>query len=179
LGRHLIERWVDSAGIDRTAEVAKRTSALLAPPFVAALVGAFVGGLVIRADWTATQNLCLIVPALMLVPGPHLINGIEDVLENEIQAGICRLGLAIAILLAAALGVAVGAWLIIGTIAEAAPDRQSVTVPLVDIVLAGVASAGFSTVQNPRGASCGCLSRAARSGMRSAPSVWRQGSDSP
>jgi uncharacterized membrane protein YjjP (DUF1212 family) len=135
-------------GLIARQEVAGRTRTVLLPPFVAALVGAVVGGLVIRSDWTRTQNLCLIVPALMLVPGPHLINGIEDILDNEIQAGICRLCLATAILLAAALGVAVGAWLIIGTIAEAAPGGRMVTVALIDVVLAGVASAGFGAFQN-------------------------------
>ena len=129
-------------------QVARRAHTPLLAPFVAALVGALVGGLVIRADWTLTRNLCLIVPALMLVPGPHLINGIEDVLENEIETGISRLCLAIGILLAAALGVAVGAWLIIGTIAESVSGGGAVTVSLGDVVLAGVASAGFAVFQN-------------------------------
>jgi uncharacterized membrane protein YjjP (DUF1212 family) len=128
--------------------VGRRTRTLLLPPFVAALVGAVVGGLVIRAGWTATQNLCLIVPALMLVPGPHLINGIQDLLENEIETGICRLCLATAILLAAALGVVVGAWLFIGVATQPSSGGGLVTVALVDIVLAGVASAGFAVFQN-------------------------------
>jgi uncharacterized membrane protein YjjP (DUF1212 family) len=134
-------------GLIARQEVARRIPTLLLPPFVAALVGALVGGLVIRAGWTLTENLCLIVPALMLVPGPHLINSIEDILENEIEAGICRLCLAMAILLAAALGVAAGAWLTIGTITESASARL-VSLALVDVALAGIASAGFGAVQN-------------------------------
>jgi uncharacterized membrane protein YjjB (DUF3815 family) len=56
--------------------------------------------------------------------------------------------LAIAVLLAAALGVIAGAWLIVGTTAEPASGGGVVTVALVDIVLAGVASAGFAALQN-------------------------------
>jgi uncharacterized membrane protein YjjP (DUF1212 family) len=135
-------------GVFARQEIAKRTSTLLLTPFVAALVGALVGALVIRADWTLTQSLCLIVPALMVVPGPHLINGVEDILENEIEAGICRLCLATAILVAAALGVAAGLWLIFGAIAEPASSGRAVTTALVNIGLAGVASAGFAALQN-------------------------------
>jgi uncharacterized membrane protein YjjB (DUF3815 family) len=84
----------------------------------------------------------------MLVPGPHLLNGIEDMLENEIEAGIGRLSLAIAILLAAALGVVAGTWLVVGTVAELSSGGRVVTVALLDVVLAGVASAGFGAFQN-------------------------------
>jgi uncharacterized membrane protein YjjP (DUF1212 family) len=135
-------------GLNARRAVARRTRTPLFPPFVAAFVGALVGGLVIRAGWTLTQGPCLIAPALMLVPGPYLINGIEDLLENELVAGICRLTLASGILLAAALGVAAGAWLTAGTTSEPAADARAVTNALALVLLAGVASAGFGTVQN-------------------------------
>ena len=50
----------------------------------------------------------------MLVPGPHLINGVHDLLENHMQTGVCRLALATGILLTAALGVALGGWATLG-----------------------------------------------------------------
>jgi uncharacterized membrane protein YjjP (DUF1212 family) len=130
-------------------ELPKQTGMLLAAPFTAGVIGALLGGLVIRLNWTLTPNECLIVPALMLVPGPHLINSIEDILENQIQTGICRLCLAAAILFAAALGVVVGAWLTLGTIAEAVSgsDRSAMTLPL-SVALAGVASCGFGAFYN-------------------------------
>jgi uncharacterized membrane protein YjjP (DUF1212 family) len=137
-----------AVGLIARQQVARGAHRLLLPPFTAALVGALVGGLVIVAGWTMTPHLALIVPALMLVPGPHLINGIEDVLENEIQAGICRLFLAAAILIAAALGVVAGLWITIGTIAEPAAGSRVAAVALADVVLAGVASGGFAAFQN-------------------------------
>ena len=137
-----------AVGLFARQQVAKGARTLLLPPFTAALVGALVGGLVIRAGWTMTPHLSLIVPALMLVPGPHLINGIEDVLENEIQAGIGRLCLALTILLAAALGVVAGLWITLGAMAEPAAGSRVATVALVDVVLAGAASGGFAAFQN-------------------------------
>jgi uncharacterized membrane protein YjjP (DUF1212 family) len=157
-----------AVGLIARQYVAGRTRILPLPPFTAALVGALVGGLVIRADWTVTQNLCLIVPALMLVPGPHLINSTEDVFENEIAAGICRLCLAVAILLAAALGVVVGMSLVIGAVTDQPSSARAVTITLVAVVLAGVASAGFAAVQkSPWGVvwvsvACGAIGYAIR-----------------
>jgi uncharacterized membrane protein YjjP (DUF1212 family) len=137
-----------AVGLIARQQVSKGAHRLLLPPFTAALVGALVGGFVILAGWTRTPHLSLVVPALMLVPGPHLINGIEDVLENEIQTGLCRLCLALTILLAAALGVVAGLWITIGTIAEPAAGSRVATVALVDVVLAGAASGGFAAFQN-------------------------------
>jgi uncharacterized membrane protein YjjP (DUF1212 family) len=59
-------------------ELGRRHFSLLTLPLTAALVGAVLGGLAIRLGWTHTPELVLIVPALMLVPGPHLINGVLD-----------------------------------------------------------------------------------------------------
>ena len=76
---------------------------LLTLPLTAAFIGAVFGGLAIRLGWTQTPGLALIVPSLMLVPGPHLINGLQDVVDNLMPMGIARLGLALSILLACAL----------------------------------------------------------------------------
>jgi uncharacterized membrane protein YjjP (DUF1212 family) len=93
-----------SVGLIARQELAKRSVILFAHPFAAGLIGAALGGLAIHLGWTETPGFCLIVPALMLVPGPHLINGVRDMLENHIQTGLCRLGLAAAIPIATALG---------------------------------------------------------------------------
>ena len=50
----------------------------------------------------------------MLVPGPHLINGVYDLLDNHMQTGVCRLVLAMGILIATAFGVVLGSWLTLG-----------------------------------------------------------------
>jgi uncharacterized membrane protein YjjP (DUF1212 family) len=136
-------------GLIARQELARRSVVLFAHPFAAGLIGAALGGLAIRLGWTATPGLCLIVPALMLVPGPHLINSVHDMLENHMQTGVCRLGLSIGILIATALGVVLGGWLILGaaTVSTSSSEAMRLTLPL-DVVLAGVAACGFGAFYN-------------------------------
>ena len=136
-------------GLVARRELAKRTESIFVLPFTAGLIGAVFGGVAIRLGWTATPGLCLIVPALMLVPGPHLINSVYDVLENHVQTGLCRLALASGILVATALGVVLGGWITVGatTVSTGASETIPLTL-LLDVVLAGVAAAGFGAFYN-------------------------------
>lgn len=131
-------------------EMHKYHPVLFALPFVAALIGSLMGGMLIRLGWTHTPGICLIVPALMLVPGPHLINGLYDMIENNMQTGIPRLGLAAGILVAAAMGIFLGGWLTLGlTTVPPSMIFSQQPIPLwLDIVLAGVASCGFGAFYN-------------------------------
>jgi uncharacterized membrane protein YjjB (DUF3815 family) len=130
-------------------ELAKRSVILFVQPFAAGLLGAVLGGLAIRLGWTQTPTLCLIVPALMLVPGPHLINGVYDMMENHMQTGVCRLALAAGILIATAFGVAIGAWLALGPATVSTSPSEAVPLTLLlDVTLAGVAACGFGAFYN-------------------------------
>ena len=40
------------------------------------------------------------MPALMVVPGPHLINGLLDLIDNHVPMALARFGLAAGVLLA-------------------------------------------------------------------------------
>jgi uncharacterized membrane protein YjjP (DUF1212 family) len=136
-------------GLIARQELARRSVILFAQPFAAGLIGAAFGGAAIRQGWTETPGFCLIVPALMLVPGPHLINSVHDMLENHIQTGVCRLGLATGILIAAALGVVLGGWLTLGpgTLSTSPSESTQLTLAL-DAALAGVAAGGFGVFYN-------------------------------
>jgi uncharacterized membrane protein YjjP (DUF1212 family) len=138
-----------SLGLIARQELAKLPVILFAHPFVAGLIGAAFSGTAIRQGWTETPGLCLIVPALMLVPGPHLINGVHDMLENHMQTGVCRLGLAAGILIATALGVVLGGWLTLGpaTLSTSPSEATQLTLAL-DAALAGVAACGFGAFYN-------------------------------
>lgn len=126
-----------------------RQVSLLALPLVAALVGAVLGGLAIRLGWTRSPELVLVVPALMVVPGPHLINGFLDLLDNHVPMSLFRLGLAGAILLSAGLGLLLGIELTI-------PSRSLTEHPgganhlnlVSDMLLAGIATCGFAVFYN-------------------------------
>ncbi len=131
-------------------EMHKHHPVLFALPFVAALIGSLMGGAVIQLGWTETPGICLIVPALMLVPGPHLINGLYDMIENNMQTGIPRLGLAAGILVAAAMGIFLGGWITLGM--TTVPIYKGIVlapIPLwQDVLLAGVAACGFGAFYN-------------------------------
>ena len=148
-GAIVVSGLSSAVGLIARQELGRRSVILFAPPFAAGLIGAALGGLAIQLGWTATPGFCLIVPALMLVPGPHLINGVRDMLENHIQTGLCRLGLATAILIATALGVVLGAWLTLGptTVSTSPSPAMRLTLPL-DVALAGVAACGFGAFYN-------------------------------
>jgi uncharacterized membrane protein YjjP (DUF1212 family) len=136
-------------GLIARQELATRSVTLFAQPFAAGLIGAVLSGLVIRLGWTETPGFCLIVPALMLVPGPHLINGVHDMWENYVHTGIYRLGLAAGILIAAALGVVLGGWLSLGPATlSTSPSMATPLTLALDAALAGVAACGFGALYN-------------------------------
>lgn len=130
-------------------ELARRHVLLFALPFAGALVGSLTGGVAIRLGLTTTPGLCLLVPFLMLVPGPHLINGVYDMTENHMQTGLSRLALASVLLFGASLGIYIGARLTVGTATFSAQPSEEVVVTFAhDVVLAGVASCGFGVAFN-------------------------------
>ena len=138
-----------ASGLIARQELAKQSVSLFAQPFAAGLIGAALGGLAIRLGWTETPGFCLIVPALMLVPGPHLINGVYDMLENHIQTGASRLGLATGVLIATALGVVLGGWLTLGPATLSTSPSEAIPLTLaLDAALAGVAACGFGAFYN-------------------------------
>jgi uncharacterized membrane protein YjjP (DUF1212 family) len=136
-------------GLWARQELGRRHFSLLLLPLTAALVGAVLGGLAIRLGWTQTPELVLIVPALMLVPGPHLINGLLDLIENHVPMSLARLGLATGILLASGLGVILGIELTLPDPTFSGSAVAAGNLPLVlDMLLAGVVACGFAVFYN-------------------------------
>jgi uncharacterized membrane protein YjjB (DUF3815 family) len=130
-------------------ELGRRHFSLLALTLAAAALGAVLGGLAIRLAWTGSPELVLIVPALMLVPGPHLINGLLDLIDNHLPMSLSRLGLALGILLASGLGVALGVELTLPAplFAEQSAPANHLTL-VSDVFLAGVVTCGFAVFYN-------------------------------
>ena len=140
-----------SAGLGLLArqELGRRHFSVLTLPLTAAFLGAVLGGLAIRLGWTRTPELVLIVPALMLVPGPHLINGVLDLVDNYLPMSMARLGLATGILLANALGIVFGIELTLpgARLPEQGADADHINL-VSDLVLAGVVTCGFAVFYN-------------------------------
>jgi uncharacterized membrane protein YjjB (DUF3815 family) len=127
----------------------RRRYSLLALPFAAAFVGGVAGSVAIRFGWTHTPELALIVPCLMLIPGPHLINGLLDLVDNYIPMSLARLGLAAGILLAACLGLLVGVEFVFPALPEATRSFEAARLGVVaDMLLAAAVTAGFAVYYN-------------------------------
>jgi uncharacterized membrane protein YjjB (DUF3815 family) len=147
-GAMIVDAIAAGAGYLVRQELGRRQFSVLALPFVAALIGALLGGIAIRRGWTTTPALALVVPSLILVPGPHIINGLLDLIDNYVPLGIARLALAGSILLAAALGIVVGVEAVLGEIPDARSDGARTLTVFADMLLAGVVTCGFAAAYN-------------------------------
>jgi uncharacterized membrane protein YjjP (DUF1212 family) len=136
-------------GLLARQELGRRHFSLLTLPLTAAFIGALLGGLAIRLGWTGTPELVLLVPALMLVPGPHLINGLLDLIDNHVPMALARFGLAAGILLASAAGIILGVEL---TLPDPVSGEQAAGSEHLNIVsdmgLAGIVTCGFAVFYN-------------------------------
>jgi uncharacterized membrane protein YjjP (DUF1212 family) len=145
----LVAGLATGLGLLARQEIGRWHFSLLVLPFTAALIGSVLGGLAIRLGFTQKPGLVLIVPALMLVPGPHLINAMLDLIDNYLPMSMARLGLATGILLASALGVALGIELVLPDSLPTDHGADADHLNLVsDVVLAGIVTCGFAVFYN-------------------------------
>jgi uncharacterized membrane protein YjjP (DUF1212 family) len=147
-GASLAAAAATGIGFAARQELGRRGVSILAPPFVAALIGAVIGGLAIRRGWTATPGLALIVPSLILVPGPHIINGLLDLVDNHMALGLFRLALACSLLTAAMLGIVVGMELTLPAVPDSESRFRGELTIASDMVLAGIVTCGFALAYN-------------------------------
>jgi len=135
-------------GLAARHELARRHFNLLTLPLVAGFMGAVCGGFAYRMGWTQTPALALIVPSLMLVPGPHLINSLLDLVDNHLTMSLARLWLAAGILVASALGMALGIGLTLQELPQSSSHSASELNLVSDMVLAGLVTLGFALFYN-------------------------------
>lgn len=107
--------------------------------FGAALVTGVAGGVAVKLGVASEAGLLSICPAMVLVPGPHLINGALDVTARHLGIGWHRLVYGTAILLAISGGLVVGLAVVGSDLPATAPGA---TVPLVGDALAAAVAAG-------------------------------------
>lgn len=109
--------------------------------FAAAFLAGIIGGLAVQADLSSSLRLIAVCPAMILVPGPHILNGALDVLALRIPIGFARLGYAAILLLSIGTGLAV-ALAIFGT--DLPTDPAGRTVPFwLDVTAAAIAAASY------------------------------------
>ena len=115
---------------------------LFLQPFAAALLAGVVGALAVRYDLSSSLRLVAVCPCMVLVPGPHFLNGALDLATGRVALGVARLVYAGLIVVAICVGLLVGLALL-GVSLPADPAGRDI--PLwQDVIAAGVAVAAYS-----------------------------------
>lgn len=115
---------------------------VLIQAFVAAVVAGLVGAAAVHLDLGAAAGVVALCPAMILVPGPHVLNGALDLLSLRTSLGAARIGFAAMVLVSIALGLVVG--LHAGG-QELPVTGPTAAVPLhFDVLAAAVAAASYS-----------------------------------
>lgn len=114
----------------------------LLQPFCAAVLAGLIGALAVRLGVSADLRLVAICPCMVMVPGPHFLNGAFDLIHGRMHLGAARLLFAGLIVLAIAAGLLLGLAGLGVTLPVAAAGYA---VPLwQDSLAAGIAAGCFS-----------------------------------
>jgi uncharacterized membrane protein YjjP (DUF1212 family) len=115
----------------------------LSQPLCAALVAGVVAAAASRFQLSQAAALVAFCPCMVLVPGPHILNGAIDLARTRIALGIARLAYAGVIVLMICAG---GLFGFTALDAKLAIAGSSPPVPLIiDVIAAGCAVASFGT----------------------------------
>src|SRR5215510_6781953 len=122
--------------------LARYSSNIFLQPFSAALVAGIVGALAVRYQLSSSLRLIAVSPCMLLVPGPHFLNGVLDFIRGRVTLGAARLIYALLVVAAISVGVLLGLALL-GVSLPVDPAARAL--PLWhDVIAAGVAVACFS-----------------------------------
>ena len=122
--------------------IAKVSTNIFIQPFCAALLAGLIGGLAVRYQLSTSLRLIVVCPCMVLVPGPHILNGALDLISGRIHLGAARLIYAGLVVVAISIGLLLG----LTVLHESLPiDPPGLAVPLwLDVIAAGVAVACYS-----------------------------------
>ncbi len=113
----------------------------LVQAFLAAVAAGAVGAAATHLDLGASAAVVAICPAMVLVPGPHILNGALDLLDLRVALGLARLAYGMLVLTAIAAGLIAGLHVGGQSLAVTAPSGSAPLV--VDVLAAGVAAASY------------------------------------
>ena len=111
-------------------------------PFCASLLAGVIGALAVRYQLSSTLRLVAVCPCMVLVPGPHVLNGALDLVGGRIGLGTARLIFAGLVIAAISTGLLLG-FAIFGVSFPVDPGGRSVALWL-DTIAAGVAVFAYS-----------------------------------
>jgi uncharacterized membrane protein YjjB (DUF3815 family) len=122
--------------------LARYSTNIFLQPFSAALVAGVVGALAVRYELSSSLRLVAVCPCMVLVPGPHFLNGMLDLIWGRMNIGAARLIYAVLSVVAISTGLLLG----LDLLGVSLPvDPAGRLVPLWhDVIAAGVAVACYS-----------------------------------
>ena len=116
---------------------------LFLQPFCAALLAGLVGGVAQRYQLSSPLGLVALCPCMVLVPGPHFLNGLLDLAHARVSLGCSRIAFATLVIVAISTGLLLGLWLV-GAALLVSPPSRSVALA-VDVVAAGLAVSAYGS----------------------------------
>jgi uncharacterized membrane protein YjjP (DUF1212 family) len=131
-----------AAGAVLRRTLARHSTNIFLQPFSAALVSGIVGALAVRYQLSSSLRLVAVCPCMVLVPGPHFLNGMLDLIRGRMSLGAARLLYAVLVVVAISTGLLLGLTLL-GVCLPVDPASRAL--PLWhDIIAAGLAVACYS-----------------------------------
>ena len=122
--------------------LARYSANIFLQPFCAALLAGLIGAIAVRCQLSSSLRLVAVCPCMVLVPGPHVLNGALDLIAGRIHLGAARLIYAGLVIVAIATGLLLGLALL-GVSLPVDQDGRPVSV-WQDVIAAGVAVAAYS-----------------------------------
>jgi uncharacterized membrane protein YjjP (DUF1212 family) len=121
--------------------LARYSTNLFLQPFSAAFVAGLVGGVAVRYELSSSLRLIAVCPCMVLVPGPHFLNGMLDLVRGRMNLGAARLLYAVLIVVAISAGLLLGLALL-GVSLPIDPSSREVLL-WHDVIAAGLAAACY------------------------------------
>jgi uncharacterized membrane protein YjjB (DUF3815 family) len=122
--------------------LARYSTNIFLQPFGAALVAGVVGALAVQYELSSSLRLVAVCPCMVLVPGPHFLNGMLDLVGGRMNLGASRLIYAVLVVVAISTGLLLGLALL-GVSLPVDPAGRAL--PLwPDVIAAGLAVACYS-----------------------------------
>jgi uncharacterized membrane protein YjjP (DUF1212 family) len=130
------------AGAILRRSMARYSENVFLQPFCASLLAGIIGALAVRYRLSSTLRLVAVCPCMVLVPGPHVLNGALDLIRGRVGLGAARLIYAGLVIMAISMGLLVG----LASLGVSFPiDPAGRAIPLwLDTVAAGVAVFAYS-----------------------------------
>jgi uncharacterized membrane protein YjjB (DUF3815 family) len=132
---------IGGAGAILRRGLSRLSTNVFVQPFCAALLAGIIGALAVRYQLSSSLRLVAVCPCMVLVPGPHILNGALDLVNGRIHLGAARLIYAMLVTAAISIGLLLG----LAALNVSLPaDPAGETVRLwQDMIAAGVAVAAY------------------------------------